>query len=247
MFERKIIFSAAKEFVNQKIAHPEPIKLNIPPWFKELKHSLGNETVKGCIPFLDTLTSGYLIRMPQDMAIAHNVTNDKGDKDSFVDWGMASLGAWIGAKGLNLNHNTSEIHGTNQLGKCPYVEQNKNLPFYKIMNPWMIQTPPGYSCLFLPPLNNVDDRFQIIPGIVDTDKYDLHINFPIVLNGDKYDVLKTTIKVNTPVAQVFPFKRENWKMEIQNRKEKHRWSFFKLQQRLLHKYKNAFWQKKSWK
>ena len=44
---------------------------------------------------------------------------------------------------------------------------------HKIFNPWIIKTPPGYSCLFTSPLNNNDDRFNIIPGIVDNDIFDI--------------------------------------------------------------------------
>ena len=107
-----------------------------------------------------------------------------------------------------------------QLTGCPYLEKNKNLNFHKIMNPFIIKTPPGYSSLFLPPMNNPDDRFSIIPGIVDTDTYNLEINFPIVFNGDKYESLKTTIKRGTPYVQVIPFKRDSWKMSIEEIKEK---------------------------
>ena len=247
MFEQKIIFSADQEYINQDIAKPQPVKLNIPKWYKELDHTKEIQTIKGCIPVLDSLTSGYLMRMPQDMIIQHNVTNKEGKQDSFVDWGYGPLGQWIAAKGLNLNVDPSETHHPRQVGKCPYLQKNKELPFYKIMNPWIITTPPGYSCLFVPPLNNFDDRFHIVAGIVDTDTYTTHINFPIVLNGDKYPTLETTIKVNTPIAQIIPFKRDNWKMEIKPSKVDGRWKMLKLTQRLVHKYKNAFWAKKSWK
>jgi len=247
MFEQKIVFSAPKEFINQNIAHPQPIKVNIPKWFKELEHTKKEMTMKGCIPVLDTLTSGYLIRMPQDMAIQHNVVNQDGKKDAFVKWGYEPLGAWTAAKGLNLNFDASETHSPRQVGKCPYLQKNKELPFYKIMNPWVITTPPGYSCLFVPPLNNPDDRFHIVAGIVDTDTYTTHINFPIVINGDKYPTLETTIKVNTPIAQCIPFKREPWKMAIEASEVDGRWKMLKLTQTLLHKYKHAFWVKKSWK
>ncbi len=90
----------------------------------------------------------------------------------------------------------------------------------KILNPWFIKTPPGYSCLFVPPLNNCDDRFDIIPGIVDTDDWDLEINFPFVLNGDKYETLETVIKRGTPYVQVIPFKRDSWEMKIKTTRYK---------------------------
>jgi hypothetical protein len=65
------------------------------------------------------------------------------------------------------------------------LKKIKNLSFYKIINPWKIKTPKGYSCLFVSPLNNSDDRFSIISGIVDTDTFPNEINFPIIINGDK--------------------------------------------------------------
>tara|TARA_R100000329_G_scaffold119587_1_gene98576 strand:- start:1668 stop:2039 length:372 start_codon:yes stop_codon:yes gene_type:complete len=121
-------------------------------------------------------------------------------------------------------------------------------PFHKICNPWIIKTPPGYSCLFLPPMSNHDDRFSIIPGIVDTDTFTSEINFPIVINGDKYKTLKTIIKQETPYVQVIPFKRESWKMKIvkqntQQFNKKKLWYPFVV----LNNYKNKFWHKKSWK
>ena len=154
-------------------------------------------------------------------------------------------------KNLNLNRASGEqTHPPQQLGKeCPFNQKNQNLAFQKIMNPWLIKTPPGYSCLFLPPMNNSDDRFSIIPGIVDTDTFELEINFPIIVNGDKHPALKTIIKKGTPYVQVIPFKRESWKIKIKafdknNKVEKDR-DFYQF--RLLHQYKERFWNKKLWK
>lgn len=68
-------------------------------------------------------------------------------------------------------------------------------------------------------MNNTDDRFSIIPGIVNTDTYNLPINFPILLNGDKYPVQDTLLKKGTPYVQVIPYKRESWNMEIKEEKQ----------------------------
>ena len=140
------------------------------------------------------------------------------------------------------------MHGRQQLKGSPYIEKNMNQPFHKIINPWIIKTPPGYSCLFLPPMHNTDDRFSIIPGIVDTDTFKLEINFPIVINGDKYKSLKTTIERGTPFVQVIPFKRQSWKMKIEpsNVKQRELDGFF-YRMKLIHNYKNLFWSKKIWK
>ena len=247
MFRKTIEFIANKKYVDSKQDQPIPIKLNIPQWYKKLKHSVNNKTVKGCMPFLDSLTTGYLLKVPIDMKITHNITNEEtGQKDGF--WKTGEIEAELMRdERINVNRPQADVHSTNQLKGSPVIEKNKNLPFYKILNPWIIKTPPGYSCLFVSPLNNSDDRFSIIPGIVDTDSYKQEINFPIIINGDKYDTLDTIIKKGTPYVQIIPFKRENWKMKIRGESVdnlRKRSMFFSFT--ILDNYKNNFWKKKSW-
>jgi len=251
MFEKIIEFSAHEDYYLCKDEYPTPIKLNIPEWYKNLNHTVEKWTVKGCMPFLDTLTTGYVLKMPQDFYLKHNVDNKTktGEvfKDSFQKFALEEFKELIGAKGINLNAGV-DIHGTDQLKGCPYISKNKNLPFYKIINPWKIKTPKGYSCLFVSPLNNPDDRFSIIPGIVDTDTFPNEINFPIVINGDKYPVLETTIKKGTPYAQVIPFKRDSWKMITKPRQVKEiQRSRLGYQLKVIHNYKERYWNKKIWK
>jgi len=251
MFDKQIEFSAHEDYFNLKEDYPIPTKLNIPDWFKNLEHNILKKTVKGCMPFLDSITAGYLLKMPQDFYLRHNVdnVNDKGEniKDSFQTFGLHDQGAILHAKCLNLNSHI-DVHSKSQLENSPLIEKNKNLPFYKLINPWKIKTPKGYSCLFLPPLNNSDDRFSIIPGIVDTDNFPNEINFPMVINGDKYPVLETIIKKGTPYVQIIPFKRESWKMSTKSRQQKEIQTsrlFYGL--KLLNIYKDKHWNKKSWK
>jgi hypothetical protein len=247
MFEKVIEFSAQEDYFSLKEDFPTPIKLNIPEWYKKLEHTILNRTVKGCMPFLDTLTSGYLLKMPQDLNIKHNVLNKEGEKDSFQTFGLHDMSKILYEKSINLNSGV-DVHDKKQVEGSPYIEKNKNLPFYKILNPWKIKTPKGYSCLFVPPLNNTDDRFSIIPGIVDTDTFPNEINFPIVINGDKYPILETTIKKGIPYVQIIPFKRNSWKMTLKPRQQKEIVNsrlFYGLN--LLNIYKDKYWNKKSWK
>jgi hypothetical protein len=251
MFNKEIEFSAHEDYFFLNEDYPIPIKLNRPEWYKKLEHNLSKITVKGCMPFLDSLTSGYLFKMPQDFYLRHNVNNknkkEEEIKDSFQTFALHNVQSQINVRHINLNTG-ADIHGVHQMEGSPHIEKNKNLPFYKILNPWKIKTPKGYSCLFLPPLNNSDDRFSIIPGIVDTDTFPNEINFPIVINGDKYPVLETTIKKGTPYVQIIPFKRDSWKMTLKPRKQKEVQAsqiFYGL--RLLNKYKEKYWNKKSWK
>jgi len=251
MFDAEIEFSAHEDYFALKEDYPIPAKLNIPEWYKKLEHTLENKTVKGCMPFLDTLTSGYLLKLPQDLYLRHNVDseNEKGEKfkDSFQTFGLHDQSQILHAKYINLNSGI-DVHQIKQLEGSPIIEKNKKLPFYKILNPWKIKTPKGYSCLFVPPLNNADDRFSIIPGIVDTDTFPNEINFPVVINGDKYSILETTIKKGTPYVQIIPFKRDSWKMNLKPRKQKEIQNsriFYGL--KLLNIYKDKYWSKKSWK
>ena len=238
-----IKFIANQEYIKCTDILPEPSKLNIPLWYKELKHSVKNQTIKGCMPFLDTLTTGYIIKMPIDYHITHNFVHE-GQRQTE---GYTKLNDY---KNININSKDNlQIHPTEQLGmKCPFVNKNKALPFHKILNPWVIKTPPGYSCLFLPPMNNGDDRFSIIPGIVDTDNFISEVNFPIIINGDKYPVLESTIEAGTPLVQVIPFKREKWKMEITSKGllERNKVNFIQ-QLKVIANYKNKWWSKKLWK
>jgi len=251
MFDKEIEFSAHEDYFALKEDYPSPIKSNIPEWYKKLEHTLTNKTIKGCMPFLDTLTTGYLFKMPQDFNIRHNVIskNEKGEefKDSFQSFGFHDQNYLLNAKYINLNSGL-DIHSLNQVEGSPFIIKNKNLPFYKILNPWKIKTPKGYSCLFVPPLNNADDRFSIIPGIVDTDTFPNEINFPIIINGDKYPVLETTIKKGTPYVQIIPFKRDSWKMTTHPRKQKDIQNsrlFYGF--KLINIYKDKYWNKKKFK
>jgi hypothetical protein len=248
MFEKIIEFSAHPSYYSLKEDFPIPAKLNIPKWYKDLEHDINYKTVKGCMPFLDSLTAGYLLKLPQDFWVRHNVINSETQKkDSFQTWGLYDKYDKLHNEEINLNSGI-DTHSTQQLNGSPYIEKNKNFPFHKILNPWKIKTPKGYSCLFIPPMNNSDDRFSIIPGIVDTDSYNLEINFPIVINGDKYPVLNTVIKKGTVYVQIIPFKRESWKMltkmiDVENHKKSQ--LFYRL--KLLNVYKDKYWSKKIWK
>jgi hypothetical protein len=242
MFNNKIKFISTKEVLEDKETNPIPIKLNIPKWFKELDSK--TDTVKNCMPFLDSLTTGYALKLPADLNINHNfMENNK--QGSSMTCPFESNPGWVNEKTLNLNSHQEADHPTWQLKGSPLINKNKNFSFLKIIYPYKINTPKGYSCLFLPPCNNTDDRFEILPGIVDTDNYDAEINFPFTINGDKYPKLDTVFEKGTVFAQVIPFKRESWKMELVEQKKMRNDVFlYKWLTKIRHRYKNLIWNKK---
>ena len=94
-----------------------PIKAvqNIPDWFKKLKHDHKRRTIKGCIPVLDSLSAGYILKMPQDLYVHHNFTH--GDKkDSAFKFSYGDQQQFIDNLKLNLNKNILNTHDIEQLG-----------------------------------------------------------------------------------------------------------------------------------
>ena len=198
-----------------ELEKPEPIKLHTPDWYKKLKHSRQNLTVKGCMPFLDTLIYGYVLKIPQDMHFKIWWNEEIKCFDAQVTTELKEYADVVNVHALNMNFKNTEVHPESQWVGAKWSNSNYMLPITKIINPWLIKTPPGWSCLFTPPLNNKDERFEILSGIVDTDVYDQWINFPGYFNSYKYPKgYEFVLKKGTPYCQIIPFKRENWKMKI---------------------------------
>ena len=261
MFRKQIEFICHEDYAHTELEKPEPVKAHIPDWYKKLEHNMKRLTIKGCMPVLDTLTAGYVLKMPQDLFIEFNIDKfhpetgevmvDKKTGENIKDfkfrYGLCEGDSMLAAKTMNLNGGNAQVHYQHQLEGSSFLKKNKNFAVLKILNPWVIKTPPGYSCLFVPLLNNADDRFEIISGIVDTDKWNLEVNFPFVINGDKYETLTTTIKRGTPYVQVIPFKRDDWEMKFGTTNAKgvfRNWIGHQLQ--IIRSYKDRIWSKKSW-
>jgi|688.fasta_scaffold212519_2 hypothetical protein len=230
----------------QEIAKPQPAKNCIPDWYKEQSSYLNKTknfetdtrteaTIKKCIPFFDFMTSGYIMFTSIDILISSDEENNV-----FYSWphsftnklGTTKIGAPV------------EFHSKSQVSN--YSKLNKDSVIPKFINPWTIQTPKGYSVLIITP-GQRDLPFEIIPAIVDTDKYNWEINFPFYIKTPGW---KGIIEAGTPIAQIIPFKRDAWKMDINNTKKKKTLTQKQgtvLQSSFYNQYKNSFWNKKDFK
>jgi len=170
------------------IPHPYPASKLVPEWYRRLPGASNKvETVKKCIPILDALTSGYMITLPVDVHF------NQEEKSFWYDSPFQ----------INSDHYVSQTQGVD-IGK-EFDEQP-----HKWINQWLIETPKGYSCLFIHPLNRMDLPFRSFTGIVDTDKHPIAINFPFVMKKDFSGV----IPAGTPIIQIIPFKRDDWSMDV---------------------------------
>jgi len=228
-FNKKIKFCPIDKEMRKVRPPPKPANHFIPEAYKKLeRHKDGNvhtPTIKTCMPFLDAMTAGYIIPFDQDYVI------DPTEKEFAV---------------TPANKEKSDI-GYHDKIQAPKEWRHKVGEYAgKFINKWLITTPPGYSCLFTQPMNRWgEDRFLIINGMVDTDTYINTINFPfILLKRDKQFI----IKKGDPMVQVFPFKRESWKMSSEFYLEKkHRATMNLLNSEFIDRYKKMFWSKKSFK
>ena len=174
------------------IPKPYPSKKFIPDWYKALpmhiggKHLLQSSTIKRCNPFFDAMAAGYIIPLAADVEF---ITNEDASGVTYK---------------TNYYRKIIENHRMEQVTteKCPNPSFPK--PPMKFLNYWFIETPPGWSTLFVPPINRADPRFTCISGLVDTDKHFEYINFPFFFNEPNFQGI---IPAGTPLVQARPIKR----------------------------------------
>ncbi len=217
---------------NYPITQPEPASKFVPDWYKNTQSYIGDAkkpngqgstsaTIKRCMPVFDAITAGYIITSPCDVYVSQR------EGSPYYEW--SSLDA-------------ISFHPIEQAPEHP---AKNGFSYPKWNNPWAIQTPKGYSVLFAPPVHR-ESVFKILEGVVDTDNYTAPVNFPFVLTDPTFEGL---IPAGTPIAQIIPFKRESWTMELGSEKElKHQSQVTqKLRTRFFDAYKTMFWQRKEYK
>ena len=232
-----ISFIAKNERQYKVFDKPVPAAKILPEWYKKESSMIypgnlaitedGNpsRTIKACMPVFDIISAGYIITLPADLNV-ERVENDFPR----IQWSTDEIDL--------ISHHIAEQFRTFDLPPEYY-----NLG-YKFMNPWTIKTKPGYSCMFIQPAMRDDLPFQVIPGIVDTDKHPVSVNFPFFLRKDFSGV----IEMGTPIMQVIPFKREDWESDYSfftDDSPEAEWQFAK--RKLMNRYKTFYRTPKVWK
>ena len=233
----KIKFISTDEISKNFTEPPKPASSFIPEWYKsipglvgeEKKHGIhinnpgtSNSTIKGCSPFLDALVTGYIWSAPVDIEIR------KEDNNYFFRWRT---------EGVFVTEHTYDQHPG-----VPPAFNGKDFIMKWAFN-YIIETPKGYSTLFTHPLNRNDLPFKTFSGIVDTDEYNLPVQFPFQILKMEEDLL--IIEKGTPLCQIIPFKRENWKSEKENISDlAKRINEFNFKSKIIKSYKKNFWKKK---
>lgn len=176
-----------------------PAKSLIPKWFKDIEKFSSefppkNATrlqvsVKGCPPFLDALTTGYLITTSYDLI----VNQDNGPEITWKNGGEIIA--------------VRDVEKENE--KIPVPSGFSSVPFvWKF--PIYLKAPIGYSLLLTHPLNRPELPFFTFSGIIEGG-YVMPAsgNLPFFIRAD----FEGVIPQGTPIAQIVPLKQESWKAE----------------------------------
>jgi hypothetical protein len=184
----------------QGLGQPQLAKKFLPQWYKDSEtvtvDDMGEEHsgLKRCIPFLDSMISGYMLVTPVDIFISKNE-----DGSLNIRWNsVEKLEDFVAERGKDLGEKIPR----------PAGHYPNHLAFRGF---WGMKTPRGWSLLVVQPLNRFDLPWTITSGFMDADKFSTSGNIPFFIRED----FEGMVPAGTPFAQLIPVKRESWKA-IQN-------------------------------
>ena len=222
----------ASEEVELTVEPPVLAKKMLPDWYKKLpvldkknlkfnNSELVNIGLKSCMPFFDATTGGYIQKTWTDIYIDYN--------DNQLAYTYAQNPVII----------KTREHPSISLGDNYYPVE------FVWLRQWNVRLPKGYSLLVTHPHNRFDLPFHTLSGLVDSDSY-YHApvgNIPFYLRKD----FKGLIPAGTPMYQMIPVKRDNWKSEVKSFDKN---EMLKLNHIIRRKfygaYRDMFWHKKTY-
>lgn len=208
-----------------------PTKNNVPQWYKDITRWIGgkpkiypsrNHTMKHCMPLFDGLTSGYQLVLPYDIMV------EQRNGKPVLTW--LSTGDQIikrDSKGFEPMPTPAGFHNE----------------MYAIRIPMSFKLPRGYSVLFTQPMNRFDLVTMTMSAIIDADSEIYSGEAPFFIKEN----FEGVIEQGTPIAQLLPFKREEWQREqVQGLNDKANINRGKSTSVLSGWYKNNIWKRKSY-
>lgn len=181
------------------IPEPKPAVKTLPDWFKDLSPVFGEEderdtfgnrkmSAKKCLPLLDAMSLGFTMPLCADLYVRSNHNNSQIQVQNPP--GIVAC----------------EHHEAGQVGGPNAIKPKHGNPL-KFINYWIIKTAPGWSTLFIPPINHFNKEFTCLSAVVDTDVYPKEVNFPALLNITDADF---RIPAGTPLVTAIPIKRNSF-------------------------------------
>ena len=209
-----------------------PAKNHVPEWYKKIPKWKNNEmfevgkgfniTVKHCMPFLDSLTAGYMIVLSHDVYVKNN------DGIPYLTWKRTKFPpSW-----------------RSDVADSTIVPFN-HYPLEYLWHSGVASTIPlGYSMLFTHPLNRHDLPFTTLSGIIDGGlALQPTGNIPFYIKKD----FEGLIPQGTPIVQIIPFLQQDWTSKKVNKllkkSQQHDDESFSV---IFGWYKKTFWTRKKY-
>jgi hypothetical protein len=199
MNNKKVIsFEPTSTECGPVIPAPIPSSEMLPPWYKGMNKIVEprtisggrlNKTVKACMPFLDSLTAGYMLTTSCEIRF------DVDGRGGF-DYEIA---------------NAPHPFVVRENYSAPIPDEYYQVEF-AWQTYWQAHTSVGSSSLFVHPLNRPDLPFYTTSGIVDTDQ-----GMFVGTGSMPFYVKKGfvgIIPIGTPFAQIIPFERSSWESRV---------------------------------
>jgi hypothetical protein len=165
-----------------------------PSWFKRIHKNPGS--LRRCAGINDYFNIGLTIPSWT------NFDFRPGDHGSWETRG-ANFGFQIGETDISKIDSFPYV----ATGECPITsvrnEKLKEAQYPKLVNPWRIETAPGWSTLMLPVLWEPNNNYDVLPAVIHTDFYHT-ANIVLNIKGDS----PFSIKWGTPLVQLIPFERK---------------------------------------
>lgn len=194
---KKIEFYPASKLAESVVPPPRPASEFIPEWYKDMKvfggdrpifknGSISNKTAKSCMPFFDSLASGYIQETWTDIQFSFN-----SDLGTF-EYHYATTPEPVG------HRENSSIRVSSFFRPHEFTWKTQ----------WVPKLEKGYSMIVTHPLNRLDLPFMNTAGIIDSDVF-FHSNpgnYPFYV----YKNFEGIIPKGTPMYQMIPIKRDDW-------------------------------------
>jgi hypothetical protein len=215
--------------------YPRPAVSSLPAWYKKIPpftngdkklrfpidYGMPNSSIKKCVPFLDAMTSGYMVILEEDI---HVEITDEG----------TPVIRWRSSDELMTFHSPDQYEGMT-------IPNEYHQMVAKWKNNWSMRTPKGYSLLYTHPFNRLDLPFSTFTGLVDTDSYHNPVQFPFILKKE----FEGIITAGTPLCQIIPVKISHWKSKAtEYDADQNYLKSKKFHQTFVRSYKKNYWKRK---
>lgn len=236
MFKKK---NRVIRYATDLLAHQAfpPARTVVPEWYKKTSKHGENanlnripfpKSFKACSPFLEGLTSGYVLVTPCDLAVENILGTD-----TIVTWNSD----------INFDPITTRNENSADLNRLLPIPEGYSSQHFVWMTTTCFSIPEGYSALVTHPFNRYDLPFLTLSGIVDGAFVMHYGNLPVMISK----TFNGVIPKGTPYAQILPFKREDWdSIEDKQVLEEQKINQGFTRSISLGWYKNSYWRKKTY-